>query len=158
MRRPVVCGLTALLLAVLGVAAADAKCALKSYALEGVVRDARTKRAVEGAWIFVFLDGQESTLPDGYASTYPDFMTSARTGNFEGQGHLDPFNGFRWFGFGGEKCDRKLRTVEIVVTREGYLSQRKLFGVSELELIVRSQRPLIRLPPISLFPSPRPEE
>lgn len=135
------------------VAACATSCGLEAYYIEGSLEDARTGHPVVGATVFIFLNEQELSFPAGYKTTYPDFTVSDSTGRFGSRSFLDTYNGRRFLGLGGPRCNGELEAVEIVVSSVGYLSRRRIFERFELEATEERPEPTLRLPPVQLFPS-----
>ncbi len=127
---------------------AHAMCALQKYTVTGVIQDDENSNPIKNATVFVFLDDYRGTSSRGYSTRYPDFFTSLHDGTYQTTAFFDPYNGSRFF-IGAEKCNRKPRHITVFITREGYLTRRRLFWrillkseKSEDGTVLRLARPL----------------
>ncbi len=127
-----------------------AKCALEQYLISGQVIEEMTKNPIPDAKVYLFFDKYDSTWA---VKEYPDYSKTTASGDFEATMFFDTYSGwnifFMWSGV--DRCNRRPKTVTIVVTAERHLTKRWEFRTKELEIKDEAFRPRrIVLPPFEL--------
>ncbi len=142
-----------ILIALNCISVAQAKCAMREYTFLGDVHEKRTSKPIGNASIFIFLDQQGGTYAQGYSTRYPDFFTTDSAGHVEATAYFDTFN-YSEKTATGEICDRTPKTIEIILVKEGYVTQRVVYEFKLLNDKSTDKKPVFELPALDLSPVP----
>jgi hypothetical protein len=112
----------ATVLALVGSTAAEghAKCAPARYRFEVRVVSAADGRPVPGATVALFVNDHPDELPPWRGS--PEDASTWLDGRFQADYAFGTYSGPDLFG--GDRCNARVRTVEVVVSRPGFQARR----------------------------------
>jgi hypothetical protein len=126
---------------------AFAKCAFAKHTITGAVQDESTRQAISTATLYLFWDGHDCTISEGY-ETNPDFFTTDTNGIFVATGFFDTYSGGSLF---GDRCNSKPKKLTVIVTTSGYLTRRVIFNTKDLKISGEARDHRIELPTILLY-------
>ena len=135
-----------LFLTVAGSGVADGKCGYIVYQLNAEVRDSKSQEAIVGAALVFFADDEAEMWPLDWSDTKQENFRSGQDGKFSGVFRLSSQSG----SFITDRCNRKLKRVTVVVTRDGYVGRLFHLSVSKLGYFTDDGRTVINLPPLDL--------
>ena len=100
----------------------EAKCASKRFRITVTAVDHSTGRPLAGATVVVFANDELAAWPTDYVN-YAEAKATDAAGVFESTFYFNTASGGSTF-WGYDACHRKLKKLEVVVVREGYVPAR----------------------------------
>jgi hypothetical protein len=101
------------------------------YEFVGTVVDSASAQPLAGVAIWPFLDEKSWTAKDGYYTVYPDFGRSGTDGTYVVTSWFYTYVSYSRKS--GHDCTARPERITMILSREGYLSKRVTFEISELE-------------------------
>ncbi len=137
----------ALSLAVLfGQQSADAKCGWDLYQLDATVRDRNSLSPLGDATLVFFAGNEPEIWRVNWSDTNPAHYVTDQTGRFSGLFRFATYSGWLLV----DLCNRKLKRITVVVTRQGYVGRRFTVKVADLQSRQEGDRTAIALPAFDL--------
>ena len=138
----------ALLLTVLGLpSAALAKCGWRNYEIHLQVQERGSLVPLQDATLTFFVNDDEETWPIDWRFTEPDRFKTREDGWFAGLFIFPTASGSF---LGMDRCNRKLKKLTVVVTREGFFGRRVTFRSDQISAREDGGKFVVTLPTITL--------